>query len=259
MYDDEGHHTGVSTTTGLVEEDIPGSYFQRFGDVEYVSIPTESVVHAHHEDPSHAGASSSVRVVVSAPASLTSHAYQENSVADDIDSYTIIVQESVDDQPNGSVRYADIPASLNSVATLDIPEDIKQLSYLDIDQNSDGVSDVRVGPDETYVTPTGSESNSSSSGSVEGAISSARRTGNHRSNGANPMQFQDRQELVFDLGSTAVTVIHSNESSSIDFEDPPTKQTAAVFNVHNGIHSLFDYFADTMKVFLHILTNVFNR
>jgi pimeloyl-ACP methyl ester carboxylesterase len=39
LYDRDGKHTGLSTTTGKIEENVPESYYEKFGSVEYISLP----------------------------------------------------------------------------------------------------------------------------------------------------------------------------------------------------------------------------
>jgi pimeloyl-ACP methyl ester carboxylesterase len=36
LYDSLGHHTGISTSTGELDEEIPGTYYIEFGDVKYL-------------------------------------------------------------------------------------------------------------------------------------------------------------------------------------------------------------------------------
>jgi len=44
LYDNLGNHTGYSTTTSELEENIPGSRFSTIGEVVYVSVPADTVI-----------------------------------------------------------------------------------------------------------------------------------------------------------------------------------------------------------------------
>jgi pimeloyl-ACP methyl ester carboxylesterase len=117
IYDDEGNFTGFSTTTNQVEENIPGSDYQTFGEVTYISIPASATAH----------------VVMSGYAS---------------GSFTLDIQEVQDDNIIASTTFAGIPSSTSTIATIDIPSggNISSSSPLTIDENGNGNIEFTLSP-----------------------------------------------------------------------------------------------------------------
>jgi hypothetical protein len=111
IYDDQGNFTGISSSTGQVEENIPGSDYETFGEVKYISVP----------------ASSTVRVLMNGYAN---------------GSFTLDIQETQGDIILASTTFAGIPSTTSTVATLDIPANggIASTSVLQVDENGDGAN-----------------------------------------------------------------------------------------------------------------------
>ncbi|MBI5003711.1 hypothetical protein HZC00_01305 [Candidatus Kaiserbacteria bacterium] len=110
MYDDQGRHTGVSTTTGEVEEQIPGTYYAQFGETKHIF----------------------------SDATTTMHIMMEGY---DTGTFTFNVDELEGDTRIASTTFQDIPTTENTTVTLDIQSDITTLSSMSIDVNSDGAVD----------------------------------------------------------------------------------------------------------------------
>jgi len=115
LYDDQGRHTGVSTTTGQVEEQIPGTYYTEFGDVKYLFTD----------------ASTSAQVVMEGYAPGT---------------FTFNVDQYSGDVLTASTTFKDIPTTASTTATLSIQSDITTLSPMKIDKNGDGIIDATLAP-----------------------------------------------------------------------------------------------------------------
>ena len=115
LYDDQGNHTGVSTTTGMVEEQIPGTYYTEFGDTKYLF----------------SDASTGARVVMNGYAPGT---------------FTFNIDEFSGDLRTASTTFQDIPTTPSTVVELDIESDITTLSPMTIDTNGDGTTDITLVP-----------------------------------------------------------------------------------------------------------------
>ena len=116
LYDDLGNHTGLSST-GEVEENIPGSRYFVFGDVQYISVPNTASTH------------------------LVMNGYTEGS-------FTLNVEESQGNTITSSTSFAGVPTSPTTVVTMDIPQDggIAEASPLLVDNNGDGTTDTTLIP-----------------------------------------------------------------------------------------------------------------
>ena len=117
FYDDLGNHTGVSTTTNQVEENIPGSRYLTFGEVKYVSIPS------------------------TANARLFMNGYEDGS-------FTLEVETVTGDTVLSSTSFAGIPNTENTTATMIITAggEIQNLSPLLVDVNGDGILEFTLTP-----------------------------------------------------------------------------------------------------------------
>jgi hypothetical protein len=116
LYDEAGNHTGVSTTTDEVEENIPGSTYLTFGEVQYISVPASSTVY------------------------LALQGYSSGS-------FTLGIEETQGDTIIASSTFAGIPSSTSTIATLSIADgDISETSALTVDMNGDGNTDMILSP-----------------------------------------------------------------------------------------------------------------
>jgi hypothetical protein len=115
FYDDQGRHTGISTSTGVVEEQIPGTYYTELGDVKYVFTDTDMPVH----------------IVMDGYATST---------------FTFNVVELKGDAVTASTTWKDMPVTPHTAVNLDATRDISTLSALKIDTNGDGTTDLTLSP-----------------------------------------------------------------------------------------------------------------
>ncbi|MHB0865685.1 MAG: lipase/acyltransferase domain-containing protein [Minisyncoccota bacterium] len=115
LYDTEGRHTGVSTTTGRVEEQIPDTYYTEIGDVKYLFTD----------------ASTSARIVLDGYAPGV---------------FTLNVDEYSGDTRTASTTFKDIPTTASTIVTIDVQSDITTLSPMAIDENGDGTVDAMLAP-----------------------------------------------------------------------------------------------------------------
>jgi hypothetical protein len=117
LYDNEGNHTGFSTTTNLLEENIPSSHFLTFGEVKYVSVPS----------------SADIRLIM--------EGYEDGS-------FTLDIEETEGDTTITTTTFAGVPSFSDTVATMDIPANagIEGAGDLEIDAQGDGVVDITLEP-----------------------------------------------------------------------------------------------------------------
>lgn len=115
LYDNDGHHTGISPTTGQIEEQIPGTYYRQFGEVKYIF--SDELIPTH----------------------LTLDGY-------DTGRFTLEVKELQGDTTLGQMTFQDMPTTDKTGVTLDIPTDLSSVSPLRIDQDGDGTDDLVIAP-----------------------------------------------------------------------------------------------------------------
>lgn len=117
LYDDFGNHTGISTSTHSLEENIPGSYYEVLGGVTYVTIPASSAIHAFMQGT------------------------EEGS-------FTLEVEQVNGNIVTASSTFAGIPSTATTYATLTIPQDgeIANATPLTVDENNDGTVDFSITP-----------------------------------------------------------------------------------------------------------------
>jgi hypothetical protein len=115
LYDNQGRHTGVSTTTGLVEEQIPGTYYTEFGDVKYIFA-----------DPI-----ASSRIIMDG--------YDTGTFTFQIDQYD-------GNAHTAGITFKDIPTSANTMVGLTVDGDITTVSNMLIDEDGDGATDTSITP-----------------------------------------------------------------------------------------------------------------
>lgn len=114
LYDSEGKHTGVSTTTGQVEMQVPGTYYTEFGDVKYLFSDAIGA-----------------RVIM--------EGY-------DTGTFTFAVEEYNGDTLTASTTFKDIPTAALTNVALDIQSDLTTLSPMRLDKDGDGVVDATLAP-----------------------------------------------------------------------------------------------------------------
>lgn len=126
LYDAEGRHTGVSTSTGQVEEQIPGTYYTEFGEVKYLFSDAAT------------------------NASLIMNGY-------DTGTFTLNVDEYSGDTLTESTTFEDVPTTASTVASLTVQSDSSTLSSMVVDESGDGSNVITlvpiVGETVTYEPP----------------------------------------------------------------------------------------------------------
>ncbi|MEK7144313.1 MAG: hypothetical protein AAB794_00405 [Patescibacteria group bacterium] len=116
LYDDQGRHTGISTTTGELEEDIPESRYMKFGEVQFISVPT----------------SLNTRLVMTG--------YAEGS-------FSLDAEEVSGGAVVASTTFAGIPSTASAVVMMDIPAGgLASVGPLTVDENGDGTTDFTLAP-----------------------------------------------------------------------------------------------------------------
>ncbi len=116
LYDSAGNHTGISTATGALEENIPGTRYRTFGEVKYISAP----------------ASTTLRLVMNGYAT---------------GSFTLDMEEVSGDTVTASTTFAGIPSMTGTVASITLPDGtLASSSSLAVDENGDGITDLSLLP-----------------------------------------------------------------------------------------------------------------
>ncbi len=125
LYDAQGRHVGVSTTTGQIEEQIPGASYDEFGEVKYISVP----------------ASASTTLVMRGEGKGR---------------FTLNIQEVTGGVVTATTTFANIPVSTSTLVTMSVSEDpvLSALPGLSIDEDSDGIIDTYVSPGTVLVPDT---------------------------------------------------------------------------------------------------------
>jgi hypothetical protein len=116
LYDDQGNHTGISTTTNQIEENIPGSDYLTFGEVKYISVPASSTIY------------------------LFMQGYSSGS-------FNLNIEEVQGNMIIASTTFAGVPSSASTTATINIPDgNISRSSPLTVDENGDGDTVIKLLP-----------------------------------------------------------------------------------------------------------------
>lgn len=115
LYDNQGRHTGISTTTGALEAQIPGTYYMELAGVKYLFTNTNIPTH----------------IVMQGYATST---------------FSLNVEQLQGDSITASTTWQDMPTTQRTIVTLGTQSDITTLSPLNIDLNGDGVKDYSIAP-----------------------------------------------------------------------------------------------------------------
>ncbi len=115
IYDNLGHHTGISTTTGQIEEQISGTYFVQFGDAKYIFTNTDN------------------------PSYIVMSGY-------DTGTFTFNIDEVQGDSTIYTLTFQDIPTTPNTRVTINISGGVSTASALLVDSNGDGAIDINLTP-----------------------------------------------------------------------------------------------------------------
>jgi hypothetical protein len=116
LYDNLGNHTGIATTTGLIDNAIPGAYYREFGEVKYISAPASTTLH----------------LVMNGQASGI---------------FTLEVNEVDGDTTVASTTFLSIPTSTSTKATMDFTDGtIANASSLIVDEDGNDTTDFSLAP-----------------------------------------------------------------------------------------------------------------
>lgn len=124
--DARGRFTGVipnpdpSSDIPVVIQEIPNTYYFEFGDGKYVGFEANQT-------------------------------YDMVMQGTDSGTFTLEIEEIVNDQLAGSITYSDVPVSSSTVASLSI-RDLESMDALKVDINGDGTADEAIVPDEEKVS-----------------------------------------------------------------------------------------------------------
>jgi pimeloyl-ACP methyl ester carboxylesterase len=115
IFDNLGNHTGISTTTGQIEEQIPGTYFIQIGDVKYIFTGSDT------------------------PTNIQMSGY-------DTGTFTFTIEQMQGDSTVSQVTFQDIPTNPTTHVNMSVSSDIHTLSSLNIDSDNNGIADIILNP-----------------------------------------------------------------------------------------------------------------
>ncbi len=115
LYDEQGRHTGISPTTGLVENEIPATEYREFGEVKYITNSSNMPV----------------KVVMNGQSS---------------GSFTFDIQETLGNTVVASTTFVGVPSSTSTVATMSMEDTLLSATPLLIDKDGDGDTDMTLVP-----------------------------------------------------------------------------------------------------------------
>jgi hypothetical protein len=114
LYDSEGHHTGINSD-GQIEEQIPGTYYQQFGDKKYIFAD---------EDIS---------------SRIEMRGYDDGK-------FTFKVEEFIGDESINEITFKDMPTTSQTIVNFEIPGELESASDLKIDEDGDDNNDYSIEP-----------------------------------------------------------------------------------------------------------------
>ncbi len=262
MYDDQGNHTGISTTTNLIDEQIPNTFYREFGEVKYVST----------------NRSNGTRIIIKNRNIPIDSIY-------DYDSFTLDIDEVQNNLIASSTSFIDVPVKNQTTFTFDVSESVSSISSLKADENDDGSVDFYIAPGEIFTSPR-EFPESKRDVVIEGNIINQSNKPMGTEQTKSPIVFvdstqtsgqsrrttlRDIQELINDIKLPELTRVirgaSSKASSSIEIKvDDKVKeiensQTASVFsgqpNRKNVLYSILSIIIAILKKILFWLIHLF--
>ncbi len=112
LFDANGNHTGVSTTTSEVEENIPGTYYMTFGEQQYIFADSGNTYH------------------------LALDGYDSGT-------FTLIISNLAGDSTVSSTAFENVPVTPQTIVTLTVTT-LDSISSLAVDKDGDGDTDFTV-------------------------------------------------------------------------------------------------------------------
>lgn len=137
MYDSKRNHTGIASTTGFIEENVPGTYYREFGNVISISLSPEEEEIPHQS----VGIGSYHRSII------IGHKKSEDFVLHQSDESALLEVEDEDKGESASIFYKDIPMGSTTQAILVIPPSLEISGPLGVDIDRDGIIDREIVPD----------------------------------------------------------------------------------------------------------------
>jgi pimeloyl-ACP methyl ester carboxylesterase len=114
LYDEEGRFTGINSN-GEIKEEIPGTYFQQFGDVKYIFADEDLETR------------------------IEMRGYETGT-------FTFAVEEFQDDDSLREIVFKDMPTTPKTLVAFKVPSDLESASNLKIDKDGDGTVDINLEP-----------------------------------------------------------------------------------------------------------------
>ncbi len=113
FYDTHGNHVGYSATTNSIEQDVPGVQYERYGEVQWISIPKDM-----------AG-----RLVMRGT---------------DSGSFALDTEEVNGNDVLSNASFEGVPSSINTIVTMNITptQSVTEGSKLIVDENGDGTAEI---------------------------------------------------------------------------------------------------------------------
>lgn len=115
LFDSSGRHTGISTTTGKIEERIPGTYYKEFGEVKYIFSDETRVNH------------------------ISMSGYGSGK-------FTFNVNELQGDTVVASTTFANIPTTPQTKVSFNVLDSLTNASKLAVDTDGDSTVDFSLTP-----------------------------------------------------------------------------------------------------------------
>jgi hypothetical protein len=116
LYDNLGNHTGISTTTGFLEENIPGSRYKTYGELKYIE----------------------------APASTTLHLAMKGTATG---SFTLDIVQKFGETIEATTTFSGIPSITGTLVTMNFTDGtITNASALNVDEDGNGTTDLSLIP-----------------------------------------------------------------------------------------------------------------
>ena len=128
VYDSEGRHTGTVPNPNqdsdliFIEQEIPGSYYQRYGEGQYIGLPADG----------------DYRIVMNGT---------------DTGTFTFEITPVSGGDAGTPISYANIPVNDSTIATVNLSSNAPESSQLLLDMNGDGVAETTLASSTEALNP----------------------------------------------------------------------------------------------------------
>lgn len=210
LYDESSAHTGVSST-GSIEELIPGSVYGVFGEVQYISAPAGVPYHL------------TIR-------SRTTHAF------------SLDVEEVTGDTVVATSTLANVPIDAAGTAALSIKDSIGDASPLTVDRTGDGVQDLSLifteGSTTAYEAP-----------SVSDAAATNSEIGEHETESSTGQSIHTPRNMVAFLDGSLKREPISNTASTVE-QTVPSEQALVDIHLEEAVEHPADPTTSSLHAFV---------